>query len=514
MPEKNLIERAGEIQRRLTDEVKSSQGFGSAIDDFDQRIRYVYYVKSGSRVGTKEIHGVHTRDIHEMELYVHVPFCRKRCTYCCYFSIAEPPDAIVASYVTSLKRELELLRGTSRFENAVVKHIYLGGGTPTFLEARQLSDLIQSIRSSLTVLPTLNFTCEVSPESIVSTEGREKLQTLRENGVNRLSLGVQSFDDGVLELIGRGHTSKIALAAYRNACETGFSNINLDLMFGLPGQDLQSWERDLETATGLNPVWLSLSRLRFDNPAMDEMQRRRGAIFPDAETSFLMNIMAIEKVTKSGYQQAHAPGNFRRRCTKKFPPRHWLGQQTLAVGAGAWSYLNGVRYSNVRNLGRYAALVNEGRLPISSAWEYSELEQMEKETILMLRLPTGVNRREFDERFGVDIEQMFIGPWDRLREAGMITDDGETFRLSYKGLVFAVEVIKQFYSENLMDKCKNVVYHHPLLRRLFLRAKYTRWVEGLANLARAASGVSKMGRHRKASPRAIQGKKQRPEKAC
>ncbi|HSH69980.1 MAG TPA: hypothetical protein VK997_08685, partial [Deferrisomatales bacterium] len=135
MPEKNLIERSREIQRRLADEVKLSQGFDSPIDDFDQRIRYVYYVKSGSRISTKGVYASHISDIREMELYVHVPFCEKRCKYCCYFSVSDPRQEVVARYVTSLQNELGLLKSTARFEHAVVRHIYFGGGTPTFLKA-------------------------------------------------------------------------------------------------------------------------------------------------------------------------------------------------------------------------------------------------------------------------------------------------------------------------------------------------------------------------------------------
>lgn len=495
MPEKNLIDRARDVQKQLTAEVKGLQGLPLTIDDYEQRSRYAYYVKNGSPIRAKNLFASHIADVHEAKLYVHLPFCVQRCTYCCYFSVARQPDTVLDQYVTSLKKELELLKSTSRFENAVIRDIYFGGGTPTLLAARQLSSLIQYLRSRLTFLPNLNFTCEISPETTVGTQGKERLHALLENGVNRLSLGVQSFDDRVLELIGRSHTSDTALVAYRNACEVGFRNLNIDLMFGLPGQTVQSWERDLKIAMNLRPNWLDLFRLRLDNPAINETYTKDGSLFPDADTVFLMNIMAIEKVTESGYQQAHAPGSFRLPCKEQFPPRHWLGQQELAIGAGAGSYLNGVRYSNVRNVERYVALVDRGRLPISFAGKYAKREQMEKETILMLKLPKGVNRREFDTRFGIDIEKMFVGPWNRLREAGMITDDGETFRLSYKGLVFAVEVFKQFYSENLMDRFKNMVYHNALLRRLFLRNKYSRYVEGLSNLVKTAAGVSKWRQH-------------------
>lgn len=489
MMQNNLIERSREIQKQLKTEINNHKRLNFSIDNYEQRIRYAFYNSSGKPVILKELFASYISDVRETNLYVHVPFCTKRCSYCCYYSLDKQPRSILLRYIDSLKKELELLHSTSRFDQTVIKHVYFGGGTPSILPARQLEDFIQHLRRNFSFLPDINFTCEISPETTVENRGKEKLQVLFENGVNRLSIGVQSFDDDVLESIGRNHSATMAKIAYKNAVDAGFENINIDMMYGLPGQTLKSWEYDLKFVTDLRPGWISLSRLRFDNPEIYKTYVENRNAFPDPDTVFLMNIMGCEKMDESGYLSAHAPVSFCLPSKTQFSPRHWFGEQEVSIGAGVRSYLNGVRYINVRHLKKYIELLNKGCLPVSFAGKYSKKQQVEKEIILMLRMSGGIVKKQFNTRFGIDIEKMFENPLNLLRKLEMITDDKERIRLSSKGILFAAEVFKQFYTENLMDKFKNMVYHNSVLRRMFLKQKYSGYIENLTTVVkRAVSG--------------------------
>ena len=491
MSENNLIQRAKEIRRQLHTELKELQQLGLEIEDYEQRGRYIYFFKSGSRIRSKDVYSSHISDIREINLYVHIPFCINRCTFCCCYSAGRQAEVIVEEYLNALKKEVELLVKTSKFENAAIRYIYFGGGTPTYLSARQLEDLIGFLRRRLNIVPDAGFTCETSPETTVGSAGKERLQALRESGVNRLSMGIQSFDDNILKLIGRKHTGEAAMSAYRNSLDAGFENMNIDILFGLPGQTLEQWEADLKVATDLKPGWISSYRLRIENPKMHEAFIKKTDLFPDKETFLLMNIMSIEGLTDAKYQQAQAPHTFLLPSKVQVIPRHHLGEEELGLGVAARTYLDGVRYESFHNLKRYMASINEGQLGISFAGKYSRRQRIERETVMMFRGSKGVSRSDFSTRFGLDVDVMFGERLEKLKQAGMITDDGETYRLSKKGLLFAVEVFKQFYSQDAVSRFKNMIYNNESLKGLFLNKRYSKSGEVIANIIKTVSGYAR-----------------------
>jgi coproporphyrinogen III oxidase-like Fe-S oxidoreductase len=281
------------------------------------------------------------------------------------------------------------------------------------------------------------------------------------------------------------------MSAYRNAHEAGFINTNIDLMYGLPGQTPESWESDMQTATELNPGWVSVYRLFFENPEIHETYIREPDLFPDDETVLLMNIMAIEKLTDLGYKQSQAPSTFLLPSKSDFDPLITLGSKTLGLGVSAWSCLNGVRYYNVHDLNKYTMCINKGSLPISFAGKYSKRQQIEREIVFMLRSQDGVNKRDFNTGFGIDMDTLFSEPLQKLRKSGMIEDDGGTYRLSKKGLLFCAEVFKEFYSQDFVDRFKNVIYSKKHLKNLFLNKKYTKSVEAISNIVKTMAGSTK-----------------------
>jgi oxygen-independent coproporphyrinogen-3 oxidase len=235
-----------------------------------------------------------------------------------------------------------------------------------------------------------------------------------------------------------------------------------------------------------------LYRLRLEeNPRILEASRKAPHLFPDKETTLLMNIMAVEKVAESGYQQYSAPHTFVLRSKSDYAPRHFLGEEEVGIGASARSYLDGVRYYNVHDLKKYMMSVNKGKLPISFAGKYSERQQVERAAVLMLRSSKGIGRMDFRTAFGIEIDELFDVPLENLRKSGLVTDDGETFKLSHKGVVFAVEAFKQLYSLDAIDRLRDIVFRNRYLRMLFLTTRFRKPAEAMGNLIKTWAGSSK-----------------------
>jgi oxygen-independent coproporphyrinogen-3 oxidase len=228
-----------------------------------------------------------------------------------------------------------------------------------------------------------------------------------------------------------------------------------------------------------------------ENPRIYEAYTKAKGLFPDKETTLLMNIMAVEKAADSGYTPANAPHTFILRSQLDYASRHFLGEEELGIGASARSYLDGIRYYNVHDLKKYGMSVNKGQLPISFAGKYSKRQQVERAAVLMLRSSRGVARADFRTAFGIDFEKQFGEPLQKLKGTGMITDDGETLRLSRKGVVFAAEAFKQLYSIDPVDRLRDVVFSNRFLKRFFLRTRFRKTAEAMANLVKTWAGSSK-----------------------
>ncbi len=350
-------------------------------------------------------------------LYVHIPFCRKKCSYCDFVSYAGKEE-LIDEYVEALVKEAaaltQIIENEKLFlnnplpkgEGLGVKTIYFGGGTPTLLEPRHFDKIISSIICHLSL--DIGHS-EISVEANPGTADKAKLKALRSLGINRLSIGVQSFNDKHLRTLGRIHTSSEAIRFYEDARAAGFDNINLDLIFALPGQTLTEWQADLCIALALQPNHLSTYNLQVEEhtPLWQICRTPTPSsqfLVPSEEEELAMYEYTIETLTTAGYKH-YEISNFAkpgRECLHNI--NYWKNSNYLGLGAGAHSHVNGERWANPDNIEEYlgcgwaTGMVNSRKLkePKTQPYDHSSRSTLQQETIFMgLRLLDGLSVEKF-----------------------------------------------------------------------------------------------------------------------
>jgi len=381
-------------------------------------------------------------------LYVHVPFCRSKCAYCDFNSYARQ-EHLIPAYVDALLREATLWaesRAVGRVET-----LYFGGGTPSLLPIAETRRLLDGLRQRFDIATGAEVTMEANPESVDA--GR--LHTLRRMGVNRLSLGVQSFDDAELRFLGRIHDAERAEEAYRAARSAGFASVSIDLIFGLPGQMVAQWRRSLEKAVALGPDHLSLYALTLEEDT--PLARRVAAgecAEPDPDVQAEMYTLSSERLAQASCEQYEIsnwakPGH---RCRHNLT--YWHSEPYLGLGAGAHSYQNGYRLANERAPERYIELVAAGRgarpwdptrLPHVESFERPDAErEMSDAVILGLRLTEGVSMAALGHRFGVDLGERYGREIDELEALGLLESVDGRIRLTERGRLLGNEAFQRF----------------------------------------------------------------------
>lgn len=325
-----------------------------------------------------------------------------------------------------------------------VETVFFGGGTPTYLVEAQLGAILQSARDSFDVAPDAEISSEANPGS----SDVEKFAAMRAAGFNRLSVGVQAFDDRLLLRMDRLHTASEAERAVAAARSAGFANVSLDLMFGLPGQTLDLWRASLDRALSLGTEHLSLYALTLEAGTHFERLHRGGKLeLPDEESELAMYEEAIARLTAAGFEH-YEVSNFAR---PGFRSRHnqvyWRNGEYLGVGPGAVSYLGGRRWKRERLPKRYAAKVAGGN-DLSVESEQLDAAGTLGETMMLgLRLREGIALSEIAARFDIDPRQVFAPQIEALTRRGLITLEGDTLRLTHSGLLLANTVLSEFLPE-------------------------------------------------------------------
>lgn len=377
--------------------------------------------------------------VKEIGLYIHVPFCLAKCAYCDFVSYPYAPEA-AERYLKALEGEIRLWSEWFGPELAL-KTVYVGGGTPTCLPPEALVRLLSVLRGSFTVLPDAEVTVEANP----GTLGDEKLAVLAAAGVNRLSIGMQGTADRLLRVLGRAHTAGEARRAFKAARAAGFTNINLDLIYGIPGQSAGDWAETLAEAVALGPEHISAYSLEIHPETPLGRAATAGAVTvcPE-ETVREMYLKAIDFLTASGYVH-YEIANFARSGRESRHNRlYWEGGEYLGLGPGAHSCLDGRRWSNTTDPGEYYADVARGALPVAEAVHLTPADAMAEAMFLGLRLTAGVSAARFQARFGCSPEAVYGPAIARLAAQGLLVEEDGYIRLTREALPVANVVFAAF----------------------------------------------------------------------
>lgn len=378
-------------------------------------------------------------------LYLHIPFCATRCHYC-NFATGGYESELARRYVAALSREIRQSAATMA-ENPVraalrrVETIYFGGGTPTTLTVAQLAGLLALCREQFDVTAEAEITTEANPGSVSLTY----LQSLRAAGFNRLSFGVQSFDDGELQMIGRTHSATEARAAVHLARQAGFTSISIDLIAGLPEQQMETWQRNLAAAFALEPDHLSVYLLELypDAPLLHRI--RRGELQAiDDELTVAMYFALLDEAAARGYDHYELSNWARPGHESRHNLKYWTGAPYWAFGVSAAGYDGQMRWSNTRNLHEYLDRIESGVSPVAETIELDDEDKQSEALFLPLRLKHGVDLLVHQQRFGVNVPERYRDDLARLRAAGLIELTDERLKLSRAGTVLANEVFAVF----------------------------------------------------------------------
>lgn len=373
-------------------------------------------------------------------VYIHIPFCRHKCHYCDFNTYAlkgQPVDA----YLEALGREME--QTVALHPPDQIETIFVGGGTPTVLNPEQMSKFLSMIQQYFSShSPFIEFTMEANP----GTTDLDKLQVMKEGGVNRISLGVQTFDNGLLKAIGRIHQQEEIYRSIELAKQVGFDNISIDLMFGLPNQTLQQLKQSLTAALQLDLQHYSIYSLIIEeNTPFHTLYMKNELPLPDEDEEWLMFEHIIKRLTGAGYNH-YEISNF---AKPGFEGQHntiyWRNGQYYGIGAGAHGYINQVRHVNIKEVQPYIEATFVG-LPLLSQSVVSRKEAMEDFMMVGFRLLKGVRSEDFKKQFGCTMEQIYAIQLQQLLDRQLIERTEEGYRLSKKGILFGNEVFAAFLS--------------------------------------------------------------------
>lgn len=382
-------------------------------------------------------------------IYVHVPFCERKCAYCDFYSV--PLSAAreeAGGFAGLVVRELGLLLSAHPgLRDVPSDTVFFGGGTPTVLGAGALRGLIAAIRDRLPVAPG----AEVSVEANPGTVGPEALRDLRAGGFNRLSLGVQSFSPRILSTLGRSHGPGDAVRAFRAAREAGFDNVGLDLIFGIPGQSRAQWREDLERAVALGPSHVSAYALSPERGTPLHAAVARGGLSlpPDEEIAAMYGDLR-EILASSGFRQYEISNFSRPGAECRHNLKYWRREGYLGLGPAAHGLLfppgrspYGLRTANPPSFGEYGRRIREGRLPWADAREADRDDAWREGLIAGLRMTEGVDLAEAEKRWGAPPDTV-RGALDRLGGAGRLVRDGSRVRLPAELLFVSNAVLEEF----------------------------------------------------------------------
>ncbi|MEW6978485.1 radical SAM family heme chaperone HemW [Bacillus pumilus] len=374
--------------------------------------------------------------------YIHIPFCEHICHYCDFnkFFIKTQP---VDEYLAALEKEMQ--HTIEQKGEQELKTIFIGGGTPTSLTVSQLDQLMDSIHRVLK--PTKNlieFAVEANPDEL----SLDKLHVLKSAGVNRLSFGVQTFEDDLLKKIGRVHQQKDVLTSFERARAVGFDNISLDLMFGLPHQEKHHVMNSLETAFSLGAEHYSVYSLIVEPKTVFYNLMQKGKLhLPPQEREAEMYELVMDEMERHGLKQYEISNYAKPGFESQHNLTYWSNEGYFGFGAGAHGYVDGIRNVNAGPVKHYLELIEQTGFPYKETHQVTKAEQIEEEMFLGLRKIEGVKSTHFQAKYGAMPEALFSTVLEELEEKGLIVQDDIGIRLTRKGKLLGNEVFQAFLGE-------------------------------------------------------------------
>ncbi|WP_432646810.1 radical SAM family heme chaperone HemW [Mitsuokella sp.] len=381
-------------------------------------------------------------------VYIHIPFCRQKCFYCDFPSFAGR-ERYESDYIDALCREMAVQGALYRGKWGRPATVYMGGGTPSILPFELMEKLLQKLQAVFGISEKsgqnhgkpLEFTVECNPGTIAPAY----LKMLHEHGVNRLSFGVQTFDDALLKRIGRIHTGAQAGEAMNLAREAGFQNVSMDLIYGLPGETQAMLLYDLETMISLQPEHISIYGLQLEEgTAFAKMQAMGKLHLPDEDAVEKMYDTMTSFLPQHGYAR-YEISNF---AKPGFESRHnlsyWQDVPYLGLGAAAHSYLEGQRYENEKEISLYIEGIRSGKSVRHEEEPATRAITMEEFAFLALRTAQGIDKRHFAEKFGVPLEKIYGDALKKLERQGLLTEDGDFVHLTEFGMKYGNAAFEEF----------------------------------------------------------------------
>lgn len=378
-------------------------------------------------------------------LYIHIPFCRKRCRFC-YFRVYTNQNAkSIEDYVQALIRELELLSERQAIGARPLRFVYFGGGTPSYLSSRQL----RSLRERMGQYISWDNAEEVTFECEPGTLSLEKLETLRDIGITRVSLGVESFNDKILEENGRAHLSPEVFRAWEWIRSVGFPQANIDLIAGMIGETDENWHRNIDLALEMAPDNITIYQMELPfNTVISKEMRESGIESPVADwpTKRRWVSEAFDRLLAAGYHISSGNELVRNPEQDHFVYRDqvWRGCDLLATGVSSFGHFQGVHYQNLDRIEDYMAAVNEGHLPINRALQPSGQQLLIRELVLLMKEGT-VDLSRIDQKYSVDTLTQFAEPFRNQQQAGYLELDGRTVKLTRKGLLQVDSLLPEYF---------------------------------------------------------------------
>jgi putative oxygen-independent coproporphyrinogen III oxidase len=374
-------------------------------------------------------------------VYVHIPFCTNKCHYCDFNSYILKGQPVM-DYLDALEREME--QTVRLVPPQLIETIFVGGGTPTVLLPDQMESFLKRVH---TYFPNKSSNLEFTMEANPGTTDKEKLYAMKEGGVNRISFGVQSFDNTLLEGIGRIHNSDDVYRSIENARTAGFENMSIDLMFGLPNQTVATMNDSIDKALALGLPHYSIYGLKVEeNTLFHNLYQKNQLPLPEEDEELDMFLLIMKRLKEAHYGQYEISNFAKPGAESRHNSMYWLNRSYYGLGAGAHGYMHGKRHVNIKGVQPYIDATHKNR-PLLEESEVSVQEAIEDFMMVGLRLLRGVRRDDFRRQFGLELESVFSAMLNKLIKLKLLETTDEGYRLTEQGVLLGNEVFGEFISE-------------------------------------------------------------------